>query len=174
MTRTLAIYGGSFDPPHVAHTLVCAYVLSAHAVDRVIVVPAAQHAFNKPLSPFPHRLRMCELAMRDLQRTEVSAIEANLPECRAINKYVLTGKGDPRAALDGIYFWTWNTEEVLAMIEWMRAWNADPKHTKKVQFVGVDMQTTNVAAANVVAFLKQVVPAEAEQFAKPLAILGNP
>jgi nicotinate-nucleotide adenylyltransferase len=79
VTRTLAVYGGSFDPPHVAHTLVCAYVLSAHAVDRVLVVPTAQHAFNKPLSPFPHRLRMCEIAMRDLARVEVSAVEGNLP-----------------------------------------------------------------------------------------------
>ena len=92
----------------------------------------------------------------------VFAIEANLPECRAINAYVLHGTGDPRAALDGIYFWTWNNEEVLAMIEWMRAWNADPKHRKKVQFVGFDMQVTKVAHASVVAFLREVVPAEAD------------
>jgi nicotinate-nucleotide adenylyltransferase len=79
MTRTLAIYGGSFDPPHVCHTLVCAYVLAAHRVDRVLVVPTGQHPFDKPLSPFPHRVRMCELAMRDLQRVEVSRIEEQLP-----------------------------------------------------------------------------------------------
>lgn len=101
------------------------------------------------------------------------AIEANLPECRAINQYVLTGKGDPRAALDGIYFWTWNTEEVLALIEWMRSWNADPKHKQKLQFVGVDMQTTTVAMANVTAFLKQVAPAEADALTAPIAILGK-
>ena len=101
------------------------------------------------------------------------AIEANLPECRAINQYVLTGKGDPRAALDGIYFWTWDTEEVLAMIEWMRSWNADPKHAQKLQFIGVDMQTTTIAMANVVAFLKRVAPAEAEPLTAPIAILGK-
>lgn len=100
-------------------------------------------------------------------------IEANLPECRAINDYVLHGKGDPQQALDGIYFWTWNTEEVLAMIEWMRAWNADPKHTKKVRFYGDDMQTATVAHANVVAFLRRVAPAEADALVAPLAILGT-
>ncbi len=100
-------------------------------------------------------------------------IEANLPECRAINDYVLHGKGDPRKALDGIYFWTWNTEEVLAMIEWMRAWNADPRHRKKVRFYGDDMQTTTVAHANVVAFLERVVPAEAVAIAAPLAVFGT-
>jgi len=78
MSRTLAIYGGSFDPPHLAHTLACAYVLSAHRVDELLVVPTAQHPFDKRLSPFSHRIRMCELAMRDLRRVEICAIEEEL------------------------------------------------------------------------------------------------
>jgi nicotinate-nucleotide adenylyltransferase len=79
VTETLAVYGGSFDPPHIAHTLVCAYVLATHPITRVLVVPAMQHPFNKPLAPFPHRLHMCEIAMRDLRRIEVSDIERELP-----------------------------------------------------------------------------------------------
>jgi nicotinate-nucleotide adenylyltransferase len=79
VTETLAVYGGSFDPPHIAHTLVCAYVLAAHPVTRVLVVPAMQHPFHKALAPFVHRLRMCEIAMRDLRRVEVSDIERELP-----------------------------------------------------------------------------------------------
>jgi nicotinate-nucleotide adenylyltransferase len=79
MTRTLAIFGGSFDPPHVAHTLVCAYVLAAHDVDRVLVVPTARHAFDKTLAPFEHRFAMCEMAMRDLARVDVLAIERDRP-----------------------------------------------------------------------------------------------
>lgn len=78
MTHTLAIYGGSFDPPHIAHTLVCAYVLAAHRVDRLLVVPTVQHPFEKTLSPFAHRAHMCELAVRDLRRVEVSRIEEQL------------------------------------------------------------------------------------------------
>lgn len=73
------------------------------------------------------------------------AIEANQPECRAINDYVLDGTGDAKTALRGIYFWTWNTEEVLALIEWLRAWNADPSHKQKVQFAGFDMQSSEAA-----------------------------
>jgi nicotinate-nucleotide adenylyltransferase len=78
VTHTLAVYGGSFDPPHIAHSLVCAYVLSAYAIDGVLVVPTHQHPFDKPLAPFAHRLKMCELALRDLRRVEISAIEAEL------------------------------------------------------------------------------------------------
>jgi nicotinate-nucleotide adenylyltransferase len=78
VSSTLAIYGGSFDPPHVAHTLVCAYVLAAYRIDRVLLVPTAQHPFDKQLAPFEHRVRMCELAMRDLRRVEICRIEEQL------------------------------------------------------------------------------------------------
>lgn len=93
----------------------------------------------------------------------VFAIEANLPECRAINDYVLRGVGDPREALNGIYFWVWNTEEVLELIEWLRAWNADPRHKRKVHFVGIDMQFAKVAAASVASYVMRVAPEEAER-----------
>jgi erythromycin esterase len=89
----------------------------------------------------------------------VFAIEANLPEAFAVNDYILTGKGDPKAALQGLYFWTSNTTEVLDLIEWMRRWNADPRHTKKLKFYGVDMQFTTVAARNVIAALPAGDPA---------------
>lgn len=77
--EALAIFGGSFDPPHLAHVLVAAYVLAAHDVDRVLVAPSHRHPLEKELeTPFADRLAMTELAMRDLRRVEVSPIEAEL------------------------------------------------------------------------------------------------
>lgn len=74
----IAVFGGSFDPPHVAHVLVVSWVLSATDVERVVVVPAFVHPFAKPLTAFEHRARMVELAMRDLARVDVSRVEAEL------------------------------------------------------------------------------------------------
>ncbi|MBK7193017.1 MAG: erythromycin esterase family protein [Myxococcales bacterium] len=93
------------------------------------------------------------------------AIEANQPECRAINDYVVRGVGDPRVALAGIRFWTWNTEEVLALIEWMRSWNADPTHRRKVEFAGIDMQYTAGATASVTSFVRRVAAGDAAMLA---------
>ena len=50
----------------------------------------------------------------------IFSIEANMPEAYAVNNYVLNGVGDPKQLLQGMYFWTWNTQEVLDMILWMR------------------------------------------------------
>lgn len=76
--RSVAVFGGSFDPPHVGHVLAAAWVRSTSEVDEVIVVPALEHPFGKPLAPFAHRRRMAELAFAPLTRVSVSDIEARL------------------------------------------------------------------------------------------------
>ena len=76
--ETLGVLGGSFDPPHIAHVMLALLGLSVGGLSRVIVAPTFIHAFGKPLSPFADRMRMCELAFRDLCNVEVSAIEAEL------------------------------------------------------------------------------------------------
>ena len=81
----------------------------------------------------------------------IFSIEANLPEAYRLNDYVLRGVGDPRQLLRGMYFWTWDTEEVLDMILWMRAFNASGRG--RVQFTGFDMQTPTVAMEIVRAFV---------------------
>jgi nicotinate-nucleotide adenylyltransferase len=74
----VAVFGGSFNPPHVAHVLACALVRSTEDVDRVIVVPTFQHPFAKPLAPFEDRVTMCELAMAWIPGVEVSRVEEEL------------------------------------------------------------------------------------------------
>lgn len=91
----------------------------------------------------------------------VFAIEASRPDARAIERYVQTGEGDPKEALSGLGFWTWDTEEVLALIEWMRQYNSS--HETKLHFVGFDAQAPRTAAANLDAFLAQVDPDVAQR-----------
>jgi len=74
--KSVALYGGSFNPPHAAHQLLALYVLETQAVDELWFVPAFVHAFDKPLAPFDDRLAMCERAVAALgPRAKVSAIE---------------------------------------------------------------------------------------------------
>ena len=103
-------------------------------------------------------------------------IEATMPECFDINEYVLTGRGDPEKALAGQYFWTWNTEEVLEMIRWMRRYNADPDHTKKVKFYGFDMQSGTRALKNIQAYLNEAALESAGLLKEsaPLSLIMNP
>ena len=74
----VGIFGGSFNPPHVAHVLAVAYALACCEIDRVLVIPAYQHPFAKALTPFSDRLEMCRRAFADLSRVDVSAVEETL------------------------------------------------------------------------------------------------
>ncbi|MBN1611140.1 MAG: nicotinate-nicotinamide nucleotide adenylyltransferase, partial [Polyangiaceae bacterium] len=74
----VALYGGSFDPPHVAHVMAIAYLRTVLGMTRVVVVPVYAHAFDKELTPFRHRLKMCELAFADLRGVEISPLEQEL------------------------------------------------------------------------------------------------
>jgi erythromycin esterase len=121
---------------------------------------------------FQLKHRMLEYLVEEKGFT-VFGIEANWPESLAVNDYVVNGKGDAAGVLNGLYFWTWNTEEVLEMIRWMRKYNQDAKHKKKVKFFGFDMQVAHVAARNAEEYLEKVDPGEAKAAAAILAPVSD-
>ena len=89
-------------------------------------------------------------------------IEANYHAGLAINEYVQGGKGDPEDLLAEIGVWPWQTEEVVALIEWMRAYNRD--HDNALYFIGVDMQYADDALAEALEFLASADPDGFAQF----------
>ncbi len=101
---------------------------------------------------FQLKHRMLEFLATEMGFT-IFSIEANMPEAYCLNDYVLNGTGDPAELLREMYFWTWNTEEVLEMIRWMRAFNASGRG--RVQFTGFDMQTHTVALYIVQQFVRR-------------------
>lgn len=122
---------------------------------------------------FQLKHRMLEFLVNEMGFT-IFGIEASMPEAFCINEYVLTGKGDPEKALASFYNWVWNTEEVLDMIKWMRSYNADPLHTKKVKFYGFDMQSPSLAVKETLENIRKIDPIQATTLEKPLASLANP
>ncbi|MEM7606178.1 MAG: nicotinate-nicotinamide nucleotide adenylyltransferase [Myxococcota bacterium] len=93
----MALYGGSFNPPHVAHGLVAAWALSSGLVDEVLVVPAFSHAFGKELAPYEHRFAMCERAFAWLPAVRLSRIEEELGESRTYRTLVALQSRNPDA-----------------------------------------------------------------------------
>ena len=116
---------------------------------RVVELGEATHGTREF---FQLKHRMLEFLASEMGFT-IFSIEANMPEAYRLNEYVLTGKGDPKALLKGMYFWTWDTQEVLDMIQWMRQFNASGKG--RVEFTGFDMQTPDVALGIVNDFAKK-------------------
>lgn len=65
---------------------------------------------------------------------DIFSIEANMPEAYKLNDYIIDKKDiDPKTLLKGMYFWIWQTQEVLDMVNWMKEYG-------EIQFTGFDMQ----------------------------------
>ena len=112
---------------------------------RIVALGEATHG-TREFFQLKHRL--LEFLVTEMSFTTF-AIEANWPEALAVNDYVLHGRGDPAKVLAGLHFWTWDTEEVLDLILWMRQYNILSTHTTKVTFAGFDAQFTALPASTI-------------------------
>lgn len=74
------MFGSAFDPPHLGHADVVRQLLAGH--DRVLMVPAAAHAFGKSMQPFAIRYTLLEALIdeqfADEPRVQHCPIEAEL------------------------------------------------------------------------------------------------
>jgi erythromycin esterase len=99
--------------------------------------------------------RLLEYLVRRLG-FRVFAIEANQIAVQATNRYVLGGPGTAREAIRPM-FAVWNTEEMQALVEWMRSYNA-AHADRPIRFVGYDMQDQRRPADTLRAFLERRDP----------------
>lgn len=83
------------------------------------------------------------------------SIEASLPEALAVDYFVQTGVGNPATLIRGMHFWTWTTQEVVALVTWMQQWNKAGRQPR-LRFSGFDMQYAGVAVDSVLAFTKSL------------------
>ena len=105
---------------------------------------------------FQLKHRLVEFLVRR-HRFDLFAVEANQLAVERINNYVLGGSGTARDVMRAM-FRVWNTEEMLALIEWLRQWNA-AHADHPVHFIGYDMQDHATPVDSLVGFLSQVDPA---------------
>jgi nicotinate-nucleotide adenylyltransferase len=92
MTRqkSIALLGGSFNPPHVAHLMAAYWTLATQDVSEVWLLPSYRHPFGKDLAPFEDRVAMCELAVRALRGVAVCGAEAELRSDPLVGKTART------------------------------------------------------------------------------------
>lgn len=76
--QRLCLFGGTFDPIHIAHLKIANEALRAYSLTKVFFVPAANppHKQSFPVTSYEDRIRMCEIACRPYPPFEVSRLEA--------------------------------------------------------------------------------------------------
>jgi len=83
----IALFGGSFNPPHIGHGEVLAWLEAlkeknnSFLFDEVWMLPTHTHAFDKILLDFKQRLELCHLLVeeKEMKRVRVMDTEEKIP-----------------------------------------------------------------------------------------------
>ncbi len=86
----------------------------------------------------------------------ILALETPAPEAELVNQYVLGKGGSQPEVVSALYLKSWQTSEVLQVIEWMKTYNQT--HKQQVQFKGFDVQSHKVALENLGRFAQKHDP----------------
>ena len=98
-TSRVGIFGGSFDPVHIAHVALARQALTELALDELVWVPAGQPwQKHRVLAPAADREAMVRLAIQDEPRFTLSRIET----CRSGPSYTIDTVRALRAQRPGV------------------------------------------------------------------------
>lgn len=84
--------------------------------------------------------------------------ELNYDNVRPLEDYIQGGRGGVRDALVWMYE-IWHTEEVAAMVEWLRTYNLSVPPEQRVHVIGFDVQAAPLSAQAVAQYLQKAAPA---------------
>jgi nicotinate-nucleotide adenylyltransferase len=77
----VGIFGGTFDPPHLGHSILAAEARYYLAIDKLIWVltPLPPHKLNEKITPLENRLALVKAAVRFDPSFELSSVEIDRP-----------------------------------------------------------------------------------------------
>lgn len=79
--ETIALYGGAFDPPHIAHLILAAEAQNQLALPRLLWLPTPlpPHKIGQTITPLQHRIEMVRRSIAGLPGFEFSNVEMSRP-----------------------------------------------------------------------------------------------
>jgi nicotinate-nucleotide adenylyltransferase len=118
--RSAALFGGSFDPPHLAHRALAEAALAQLALDRVVWMPAARSPHKAGLEPASgaDRVAMLRLLTADEPRFEIDERELG----RAGPSYTVDTLRELHAEHPGTAWWLVIGQDQYARFDTWHAW----------------------------------------------------
>jgi len=156
--ESVAVYGGSFDPPHIGHKEVVLEALKVLKIDTLIVLPTFLNPFKKD-SHFSttERLQMTNEMFEEFSDVFVSDFEINegktTPTAKSLDyfqkeyevKYLIIG-ADNLASIDKWYNFKWINEQITWVVATRRGYDVDTSKLRafKILEIDVDISSTEI------------------------------
>jgi erythromycin esterase len=100
-------------------------------------------------------------------------IEGDFGNALKVDDYIHGGEGTAKEAAARIGFRIYRTEEMEALIEWMRAYNETAGEGADLHFCGMDMQWADSSKEYVLGVLEQIAPDAGAAYRDALAVLND-
>jgi len=137
----VALFGGSFDPPHKGHVQFAESILNSGLVDEVWLVPCNKSRYDKSLQSGYDRIAMCEYAVEAWNNIKVCDWEIknntsgetykllkkflNDPDFKEYDFYFAIGMDNAQKAPSWVN-WSWIEKNVKFMIVPRKGYDEDP------------------------------------------------
>lgn len=142
---------------------------------RVVALGEPVHGAHEPLA-----FRNCLFRyLVEKQGFTAIALESGLHESRRLHDYAAGGPGDVADVARGGFTWGfWRYPENIELLEWVRAYNMDPRRTRKVAVYGIDMSGGDADGAwararitldDALAYLARAAPARSARVRQDIA-----
>ena len=118
--QRIGLFGGSFDPVHLGHTMVARAAVDELALDRLFIIPAARSPFKPEDEPAPAavRLEWLRLAFVDEPRCEIDAQEI---EREGVSYSIDTVRAMAERFPEAELFYLIGADHVPTLPEWREA-----------------------------------------------------
>ena len=118
--KRIGVFGGSFDPPHMAHLRVAKAACEELVLDTLLWIPAATppHKAASDLTDVHHRVEMTRLMTREDDRFTLDTIEVDRP---GLSFTVDTLRSLHQREMDALFFLVIGQDQWSAFSTWREA-----------------------------------------------------
>ena len=112
--KKVALFGGSFNPIHNQHIKMIKKLSKSKLIDEIWIIPCKKHAFNKDFALAKHRIKMINLAMKNLTNVKICRVELN---CRGTT-YTIKTIGTLKSKYSHRFFWIVGSDILYEIHKW--------------------------------------------------------
>jgi len=158
--ETVALFGGSFDPPHFGHRAVIAEALKTLNINKLIVVPTFLNPFKTKSNTSPEERFLLSIEMFNsfenvlIDRYEIDEKKAT-PTAQTVSylkkqydvKYIIIG-ADNLNHIDKWYNFKWLNENITWVVASRAGYGLNTKPLREVIYLDVDADISSTEIRN--------------------------
>ncbi|MGE7021310.1 erythromycin esterase family protein [Solibacillus cecembensis] len=112
-------------------------------------------------------------ALVENEDVRVFVLEGDFGGAQQINQFILTGNGTAEEAVNALDYKIYQTEQMIALVQWMHDYNRTVDENEQVYFYGNDMQRYDYSKIGLLDYYEKVNGDAAKGYVKQLEHVSN-